>query len=65
MTSLRTIWGCDIERITTIDKSYRAHFEAQIQAFIVSGDVVTMEGIYRLTDQGKFLADGIAAAVFV
>lgn len=65
MTSLRTIWGCDIERITTINNSYRAHFEAQIQPYIASGDVVTMEGIYRLTDQGKFLADGIAAAVFV
>jgi oxygen-independent coproporphyrinogen-3 oxidase len=64
MTSLRTIWGCDIERITAIDNSYRAHFEAQIQAYIVSGDVLSEQGIYRLTDQGKFLADGIAAAVF-
>ncbi len=65
MTSLRTIWGCDIERITAIDNNYRAHFEAQIQAFIESGDVMPERGIYRLTDQGKFLADGIAAAVFV
>lgn len=64
MTSLRTIWGCDIERVGAIDNSYRAHFEAQIQPFIVSGDVVMDQGIYRLTDQGKFLADGIAAAVF-
>lgn len=64
MTSLRTIWGCDTAHLAAMGGDFKNYFENKIAEFIVSGAVEKNGSIYRLTDQGKFLADAITASVF-
>jgi len=66
MTSLRTMWGCDLNRIMEefgMDSGTR--FSGLSSRFIESGLMVEMDGTYYLTDEGKLFADGIASDLFV
>jgi len=62
MTALRTIWGVDLEKIET---RFQAHFLKEIQPFLKNETAHRVGNIFTLTEKGKFLADGIAAQVFV
>ena len=64
MTGLRTIWGVELLRLRQMGKTYEQHFLQHIQSFIDAGQAEREGETVRLTDAGKFLADGIAAAVF-
>lgn len=61
MTGLRTIWGCDLQKITPAFQSY---FVENIQPFIDKGQVRVENQKYRLSASGKFMADYIAAQLF-
>jgi oxygen-independent coproporphyrinogen-3 oxidase len=63
MVSLRTSWGCDLEKIG--DLGFEKHFLENVAAYLEEGLVQKMENKYTLTGKGKFLADGIAAELFV
>ena len=64
MTGLRTIWGVSLERLREMGPGYEAHFLQHIQPFLANGQAKQEGETIRLTDAGRFLADGIAASVF-
>ena len=65
MTSLRTIWGCDLNKIRSIQTDFGTYFKKQVQVFLDNKTVVQKEGIYTLTAEGKLLADNIAMHLFI
>lgn len=66
MTSLRTSWGCDIEKIERdYGKSYSHNFLKNIKKYLDSGIMLKDFNTYHLTDEGMLFADGIAADLFV
>ena len=62
MTSLRTMEGLDLEKI---DYEYREKLNASSNKFIDGGLMRKKQNQLILTREGKLLADGIAAALFV
>ena len=64
MTSLRTIWGCDLKKVIAFGEKYKSHFLKTIQPFIKNETVVEKDGNYSLTSKGKLLADRIAMELF-
>jgi oxygen-independent coproporphyrinogen-3 oxidase len=64
MTSLRTMWGADLEKIRAMGEAFAVRFEQSAQPFLKNGKMECEGGIFRLTRAGKFLADGIAAELF-
>ena len=66
MTSLRTSWGCDIEKIERdYGKSYASHFLKNVKRYLEMGEMLMDAGKYSLTENGKLFADGIAADLFL
>ncbi|MBL7806314.1 MAG: radical SAM family heme chaperone HemW [Saprospiraceae bacterium] len=63
MTSLRTMWGTDLERIQAM--GFGAHFEKNAQSFLHSGDLLREGSFFKLTHSGKLLADRIAMELFL
>lgn len=64
MTTLRTIWGSESNKIAQIGASYLQHFEVQVQALVECGWVEVLPGKYRLSKAGKLVADRIALELF-
>jgi len=64
MTSLRTMWGSDLQHIKALGESFADHFERAVQPFLAAGTVEQQEGAYRLSRAGKLLADRIAMELF-
>jgi oxygen-independent coproporphyrinogen-3 oxidase len=66
MTSLRTSWGCDIEKISAkYGSAYSEHFLKNVKKYLESGEMLKDFNTYRLTDEGMLFADGIAAELFL
>ena len=66
MTSLRTSWGCNIEKIERdYGKSYAHNFLKDIKKYLDSGIMLMKDNNFFLTDEGMLFADGIAADLFV
>lgn len=64
MTSLRTIWGCDLDKLAAFGLDSESQ-NAAMQRYMVSGHL-QMEGtVVTLTDEGKMIADVIASELFV
>ncbi len=65
LTSLRTQWGTDVDKITDqFGKSTATYFLKQIMPYIKQGLVHQNNTIYTLTLQGKLYADTIQADLF-
>jgi oxygen-independent coproporphyrinogen-3 oxidase len=65
MISLRTIDGLDLEKIKTqFGGNYEKIIVANSQKFISDNKLIHSEGNLVLSKEGKFFADGIAAALF-
>ncbi|TDS13835.1 oxygen-independent coproporphyrinogen-3 oxidase [Sphingobacterium paludis] len=67
MTSLRTMWGVDIDRIIKLfGAEPTTAIKKAAQPFIEKQQLVFVEGRYlRLTTSGKLLADHIASELFL
>ena len=66
MTSLRTSWGCDVEKIERdYGKSYAHNFLKNVKKYLDSGIMLVKDNNFILTDEGMLFADGIAADLFV
>lgn len=65
MTSLRTSWGLDLEVVRNMGAQYAKHFLKNAQAFLDAGHLLQDGNVFRLTGDGKLLADRIAMEVFV
>lgn len=61
MTGLRTIWGCDLQKMAP---GFQSYFLENVQPFMDKGQVLVQNKQYRLSDSGKFMADYIAAQLF-
>ena len=66
MTSLRTSWGCNIEKIERdYGISYKNHFLKNIERHLDSDIMIKNDNTFVLTDKGMLFADGIAADLFL
>ena len=66
MTSLRTMWGCDLNKIRSeFGEEFGSRFPVLGSRYLESGLMIEEEGVYYLTDEGKLFADGIASDLFV
>jgi putative oxygen-independent coproporphyrinogen III oxidase len=66
MTSLRTVWGCDLEHIMNIFGSKWADELARnVKKYIERGHIYSKNKRFFLTTKGKLFADGIASELFV
>ncbi len=65
MTGLRTQLGVSLESIeNNFGLSLRKHLKKESQQLIVQGLIIEENGIYHLTQEGKFLGDGISSKLF-
>jgi oxygen-independent coproporphyrinogen-3 oxidase len=65
MTSLRTMWGCDLDKVEREwGSDYRTILANEAQAFAEDGRLEVLDSVLRLTNKGKLFADGIAAELF-
>jgi oxygen-independent coproporphyrinogen-3 oxidase len=62
MTSLRTMWGCDSGKIREdFGPAMYDHFRRSALPFLEKGLLNESSGVFFLTDNGRFFADGITA----
>ncbi len=64
MTGLRTVWGCKKIDIEAMGGDFFDYFSSQVIPLLKQGLVEEREGVYRLSRQGKLLADFISAELF-
>jgi len=66
MTSLRTMWGCDHEKILS-DFGFRMaeFFTENAAPLVTKGFLAREHGCYFLTDKGKLFADRISSDLFI
>ncbi|OSZ82034.1 coproporphyrinogen III oxidase [Chitinophagaceae bacterium IBVUCB1] len=66
MTSLRTMWGCDLDKITKqYGEDYSQSIASNAQAFYNNGQMIAEGNKLILTQTGKLFADNIAATLFI
>ena len=64
MTGLRTVWGCDEEDLNKFDQVFIDHFVHHAQIQISKGNVFLEERSYKLTRQGKAIANDVISELF-
>jgi oxygen-independent coproporphyrinogen-3 oxidase len=65
LTSLRTIWGTDLDQVAeNFGKEYREHSLKEAAKYIQQEDLKAEENKLFLTDKGKLIADRIASDLF-
>lgn len=65
MTSMRTMWGADENKLSAWPATFVQQFNTSIAPYLEAGHVVYNGGFYQITRQGKLLADRIASDLFV
>ena len=66
MTSLRTMWGLDLEKVSRdFGKNYVDQTQKLVRPFIEKGQLLDDGDVIKLTNKGKLFADGIAAELFM
>lgn len=64
MTSLRTMWGLDLDKLNTIAKGAEGQLNKAAQRYFENGWIQQKEDVITLTQTGKLYADNIAAELF-
>ncbi len=66
LTSLRTMWGCSLEMISSeFGEKFVDSFSKSVNQFLDNGWIKENESAYTLTKEGKFFADKISAELFI
>jgi len=66
MTGLRTIWGVSLLKIENqYGESFKSYLLQQAKPYFDNGQLVISEDKILISDEGKFLADGIASELFM
>ncbi len=65
LTSLRTIWGCDLNRLKNFYQVNSDHFYLPLKKMEQEGLVTIQNDVATLTLKGMLLADSISAELFV
>lgn len=64
MTSLRTMWGCDLKKIKSLGAEFEKYFISKVDLFL-KNETMRREGEhFILTKKGKLLADNISMELF-
>ncbi|MEO6524200.1 MAG: radical SAM family heme chaperone HemW [Mucilaginibacter sp.] len=64
MTSLRTMWGLDLDKLNSISKQSDQELIKAAEEFFDKGWITRKERVITLTPEGKLYADKIAAELF-
>jgi oxygen-independent coproporphyrinogen-3 oxidase len=64
MTSLRTMWGLDLNKLNAIAPASANQLVQQAEAFLAKDWIVKKDGVIYLTQSGKLYADHIASELF-
>lgn len=64
MTSIRTMWGLDLDKLNAIAKGSDAELLKNAPEFLDKGYVELNDRVLRLTQTGKLYADHVAAELF-
>lgn len=65
MTGLRTQWGCDLTVVSNqFEEKFSQQFVEKTKKYLENNLLEKSENIFRLTREGKFFADRIAADIF-
>ncbi len=66
LTSMRTIWGIDLNYLkSNFNSDFVKSFLNQVETYIKQESVLVKGSVYTLTEKGKLLADKIASELFV
>jgi oxygen-independent coproporphyrinogen-3 oxidase len=65
MTGLRTMWGVNLAQIKELGEQYASYFQKHSESLLKEGTLRTDNATFYLSDEGRLLADGIAASLFV
>jgi len=66
MTGLRTIWGVSLEKVRTdFGQHYLEYLERRAARYLEEHLLYKDDGALLATKKGRFLADGIAADLFM
>ncbi|CAM1342340.1 radical SAM family heme chaperone HemW [Tenacibaculum aestuarii] len=66
MTGLRTIWGVSLEKIEQdFGEEFRKELLKNAEKFIAQGLLIVTNEVLKTTENGKFLADGLASELFI
>lgn len=66
MTSLRTMWGIDLNTIKTkFGETYKNYLLKEAQPFLAKKHLTSEKNTLKLTSKGKLLADYIASELFL
>jgi len=65
MTGLRTIWGCDINRLKHIDEMSFECLTPSLKAHIDNQNLIVKDEKYLLTSKGKLIANSVISDLFV
>lgn len=64
MTSLRTMWGLDLDKLESIAQGAKAETLKTAISYLEDGSLMQTGNLLTLTARGKLYADNIAAALF-
>ena len=66
MTGLRTMWGISLSYLENkFDNKFKDYFLKHVKKYVDQNLIKINEGIYKTTESGRFLADGIASELFM
>ena len=66
MTSLRTIWGVDLDFIKQrFGKKYYTHLNQETQKWLHNGKIIRESGKIYLSMKGKYISDNICSDLFI
>jgi len=64
MTGFRTKWGCDLTKIQAFGATFEQHFLRFVLPYLNKKIILQEGNIFRLSDEEKFLSDGIISDLF-
>ncbi len=66
LTSLRTVWGADLEKISReFGKGFHDECLKEAEKYIISGQITDTNNRLIISKKGKFIADKIASDLFI
>ena len=66
MTGLRTMWGISLGYIENkFDKQFKNYFLKNVKKYVDQNLIKINDDVYKTTESGRFLADGIASELFM
>lgn len=64
LTSLRTIWGCDMNKLEKDYSEFLYAFSKEVSTLVRKGQLLEIESFVVLTDRGKMIADQVISDLF-